>query len=89
MRDALLPEGTLLLRVGDASAGLPFKFSFWVDHVVSFVRGHRHPRMYCRPLSAWREVLEGLAFAVQPMPMHQGTPFANVLLVAKLGHNRG
>ena len=89
VRDALLPDGTLLLRVGDADAGLPFKFSFWVDHVVSFVRGHRHPRMYCRPLRAWCEALSGLGFDVRLLPMHQGTPFANVLLVAKLGHNKG
>lgn len=87
VRDALAPSGTLLLRVGDASAGLPFKFSFWVDHVVSFVRGHRNPRMYCRPLSAWHDTLIRLGFSVSTLPMHEGTPFANMLLVAKLGHN--
>ena len=27
VRDALAPNGTLLLRVGDAAAGLPFKYS--------------------------------------------------------------
>lgn len=87
VRDALQPEGTLLLRIGDAAAGLPFKLSFWVDHVVSFVRGHRQVRMYCRSLAEWRAALTALGFAVTSMDMHHGTPFANVLLIAKLGHN--
>jgi len=89
VRDALMPGGTLLLRIGDAAAGLPFKVSFWVDHVVSFVRGHRQARMYCRTLDEWRTALAALGFAVTPMAMHHGTPFANVLLIAKLGHNSG
>jgi SAM-dependent methyltransferase len=86
VRDALAPAGTLLLRVGDAGAGLPFQLSFWVDHVVSFVRGHR-ARLYCRALPAWRAALDALGFTVTAIPMHQGTPFANILLRAKLGHN--
>lgn len=84
VRDALAPGGTLLLRVGDAAAGLPFYVSVWVDHLVTFVRGHRHARLYCRPLAAWRCALEDLGFTVSTMAMHKGTPFANVLLVAKL-----
>ena len=87
VRDALAPNGTLLLRVGDAAAGLPFKYSVCVDHVVTFARGHGWSRMYCRPLIAWRDTLATLGFAVTTMPMHEGTLFANVLLVAKLGQN--
>lgn len=85
VRDALAPEGTLILRVGDANAGLPFKISVWVDHVVTFVRGHRNSRLYCRPLVEWQLTLAGLGFKVTALPMHKGTPFANILLVAKLG----
>lgn len=84
VRDALAPAGTLILRVGDASAGLPFKCSVWVDHVVTFVRGHRNSHLYCRPLSEWKAALTDLGFAVSTLPMNQGTPFANILLVAKL-----
>lgn len=84
VRDALAPRGTLLLRVGDAGAGLPFRVSVWVDHVVTFVRGHRNARLYCRPLAAWQSALADLGFTVRTLAMHQGTPFANVLLVAKL-----
>jgi SAM-dependent methyltransferase len=84
VRAALAPAGTLLLRVGDAAAGLPFRISNWVDAVVTWARGHRLPRLYCRPLAAWQQTLQALGFAVQAMPMHAGTPFANVLLVARL-----
>lgn len=83
--DALAPNGVLLLRIGDASAGLPFKISNWVDHVVTFARGHRLPRLYCRSLSDWQAALRKLGFQVQTMPMSEGTPFANILLVARLG----
>lgn len=84
VRDALAPSGTLILRVGDASGGLPFKFSVLVDHIVTFMRGHRNSRLYCRPLSAWQAVLADLGFTVTTMPMNKGTPFANILLIAKL-----
>jgi 2-polyprenyl-3-methyl-5-hydroxy-6-metoxy-1,4-benzoquinol methylase len=87
VRNALSPKGVLLLRVGDASAGLAFKMSVWVDHVVTFVRGHRNARLYCRPLADWRATLTGLGFSVSTMAMNKGTPFANVLLIAKLGQD--
>ena len=83
VHEALAPQGRLLLRIGDAAAGLPFKISNWVDHVVTFVRGHRLPRLYCRTLSDWQAALTRLGFQVQVLPMHEGTPFANILLVAE------
>lgn len=84
VREALTPGGVLLLRVGDASAGLPFRISNWVDHIVTRARGHRTTRLHCRPLRDWIAALQALGFCVNPMPMSQGTPFANVLLVASL-----
>ncbi len=89
VRAALAPGGTLLLRVGDASAGLPFRISNWVDAVVTFVRGHRLTRLYCRPLGEWQALLVQLGFRVESIPMHQGTPFANILLVARLSPPAG
>ncbi len=72
--------GKLLLRVGDASAGLPFFFSKWVDAVVFALRGHTSVRVYCRSLTEWKDQLETIGFKVADIPMHQGTPFANILL---------
>ena len=82
--DALAPAGVLLLRVGDADAGLPFRISNWVDHLVAFTRGHRLPKFYCRSLQDWQSSLCRLGFTVASVPMSRGTPFANVLLVASL-----
>ncbi len=81
IHSALSADGKLLLRVGDAAGGLPFHISNWVDHVVTFVRGHRLPRLYCRSVADWKIALEKIGFTVEPMPMHEGTPFANILLV--------
>lgn len=87
-REALAPDGLLLLRVGDAAGGLPFHISNWVDHLVTFVRGHRLDRLYCRSLADWTSALQSLGFEVEPVPMHAGTPFANILLVSRLGTRR-
>jgi SAM-dependent methyltransferase len=80
---ALSSNGKLLLRVGDAAGGLPFKISNWVDHVVTFTRGHRLDKLYCRTVADWKTALENVGFRVTPMPMHEGTPFANILLVCE------
>ncbi|AEG91325.1 SAM-dependent methyltransferase [Ramlibacter tataouinensis] len=84
VRAALPAGGVLLLRIGDAAGGLPFRISNWVDFVVTTLRGHRLTRLYCRPLAEWQRVLAGLGFEVQAQPMSEGTPFANVLLVARV-----
>lgn len=89
VRDALLKSrGTLLLRVGDAASKRGFWASQWVDAVVTFVRGHRVVPQYGRALALWIAQLESLGFSVQSQPMSQGTPFANVLLVARLNAAR-
>ena len=82
-RDALVPGGRLLLRVGDAGARRGFAFSQWVDAVVARLRGHGVPPTHARPIAAWVDLLQRLGLRVTPQPMSQGTPFANVLLVAQ------
>jgi len=77
-------SGRLLLRVGDAAATRGFTASQWVDRIVTTVRGHRVAPTWGRPLGDWVHLLQGLGFGVQSIPMSQGTPFANVLLVADL-----
>jgi SAM-dependent methyltransferase len=83
VREALAPRGTLLLRVADESPTLRFRYTLLVDRVVMALRGHKLPRLWCRPIAAWRAQLERLGFAVEAVPMSKGTPFANVLLVAR------
>jgi SAM-dependent methyltransferase len=83
-RAALGPRGLLLLRVGDAEGGVGFALSKLVDRLVVLARGHRLPRLTCRPAHEWRSLLTGLGFLTEALPMSQGTPFANVLLIGKL-----
>ncbi len=86
VRRALGPNGTLLLRIGDSAGGWRFHVSNYVDTIVTAVRGHTPGRLHCRPLAQWKSTLEKLGFAVTSVPMSQGTPFANVLLVGKIGN---
>ena len=83
IRAALPTGGTFITRIGDASGGLPFQYSNWVDRTVFYVRGHRLNKIYCRTLNEWMEVLERNGFAAKSLPMHKGTPFCNVMLIAK------
>lgn len=85
VHQALQPGGRLLLRVGDAGQRRGFVISQWVDRLVTWVRGHRVPPTWGRTVAQWQQLLQGLGFAVQPVSMSQGTPFANVLLVAQVG----
>ena len=84
VRAALTDGGVLLLRVGDAGAGLRYRLSAWVDRVVTRAHGQRGMRLHGRPLAAWIGVLQTLGFAVDAVPMSAGTLFANVLLVARV-----
>jgi SAM-dependent methyltransferase len=84
IRQALQPGGRLLLRVGDPAQSARFWISRWVDHAVTLARGHREPPTAWRSLADWQSALQRLGFAVRTMPMSQGTPFANVLLVCDL-----
>jgi SAM-dependent methyltransferase len=90
VRDALqggagARPGRLLLRVGDAANGRGYAVSQWVDRVVTRARGHRLAPTWGRPLADWVALLQHLGCAVRSVPQSQGTPFANVLLVADLG----
>jgi 2-polyprenyl-3-methyl-5-hydroxy-6-metoxy-1,4-benzoquinol methylase len=84
VREALSPKGLLILRIGDANAGLGFKISNWVDNIVFLCRGHKTSRLYCRPLSDWLALLNKIGFHVESKPMSKGTPFSNVLLLASI-----
>ena len=83
VHDALEPgSGRLLLRVGDTDDRRQFAISQWVDRAVTRIRGHRVSPTWGRPLREWTALLQRLGFNVQSLPMSEGTPFANVLLVA-------
>jgi SAM-dependent methyltransferase len=80
---ALSPGGLMLLRVSDAEAGLRFRVGRCVDRAVLLARGHGFGPLYCRALGDWRRLLDESQFCSEAMPMSAGTPFANVLLIAR------
>ena len=80
---ALEPGGLFITRVGDAAAGWPFRLSNLVDHAVTFSRGHRLPRLYCRSLAEWKVLLEHVGFQVDSLAMSGALPFANVMLICR------
>lgn len=84
VRQALPPGGRLLLRVGDAGRAAGFRYSRWVDRIVLMTRGQRRLPMVGRPIAAWQRQLESLGFRVETRPMSRGTPFANLLLLARV-----
>jgi cyclopropane fatty-acyl-phospholipid synthase-like methyltransferase len=79
---ALAARGLLLLRVGDRAGGLRFRCSHWVDRAALLARGHGLPTLHCRDVAQWRSLLQECGFESESMPMSQGTPFANVMLIA-------
>jgi SAM-dependent methyltransferase len=85
VRQALAPRGRLLLRVGDPTQSRGITLSQWVDSLVIAARGRPVSTRWTRPLPEWTALLQRLGFvSVQHVAMSQGTPFANVLLLADL-----
>jgi len=80
---ALAGGGVLLLRVADASTSLRFRITLAADRLASRLHGRRYGALHCRALAAWRVRLAEAGFRVEARPMSAGTPFANVLLVAR------
>jgi SAM-dependent methyltransferase len=82
VRKALPLRGLLLLRVCDAGAGMRYRYTQWVDKVVMLSRGHASVAAHCRSVREWQVLLRECGFDSEAQPMSQGTPFANVLLIA-------
>ncbi len=79
---ALAPGGVLLLRVGDITSNWRSRFTSMVDWWVTLLRDKRWPRLHCRSLAEWKLLLESIGYSAVAQPMSEGTPFANVLLIA-------
>lgn len=82
-RAALSAGGLMLLRVSDAEAGLRFRIGHCVDRAVLLARGRGFAQLYCRALVDWQRLLDESHFYTEAIPMSAGTPFANVLLIAR------
>jgi len=84
---ALRPGGLLLLRETDAGAGFAFRVTRWCEILAGALRGEFAQRLHYRSAVQWIAELAGRRFSVRVEPMSEGTPFANVLFVARTDVN--
>ena len=83
VHQALHPAGLLLLRVGDAAAGLRFQHQPMVGpYRVAGARLRSEATALPEPCAVVR-LARRCGFESQAIPMSEGTPFANVLLCAR------
>lgn len=83
IRSSLPRDGRLLMRVGDAAAGLPHRLSRLVDSLVVLAHGGGWPRLHCRSAASWCSLLHELGFTTEIRVM-PGAGFANALILARL-----
>ena len=76
--------GKLLLRVADIEAGWRFRLTRIVDASTFLMNGRLSSRFFCRSMADWTRLLDEFGFRIDRKPMSEGTPFANVLLTARL-----
>lgn len=79
---ALPPGGRLLLRAGDADMGFRFQFTVFTDWLITLSRGSVQRRFWTRRGVEWLQLARDVGFRADIQPMREGTPFANVLVVA-------
>lgn len=80
---ALQEDGVLLIREADAARGWRFWVTRGAERLRAWSRGHIRQRFHYRSTTQWRELLQSLGFIVSTVPMSQGTPFGNDLLIAR------
>jgi uncharacterized protein (DUF2062 family) len=80
---AMRPGAILLVREADAAAGWRFRLVRFGNRITALCRGRLRPRFAFRTAVEWQAELTDLGFDVSIAPMGEGTPFANVLLVAR------
>jgi SAM-dependent methyltransferase len=80
---ALEPGGVLLVRDVDAGAGWRFRTVAVANRFKAWALRTRGVRFHFRTLDGWRAWLGAAGLAVESRPMGRGTPFANVLLIAR------
>jgi len=82
---AALAPGGLLVREADAGAGFAFRVTRWSENLAGALRGEFAQRLHYRSAVQWIAELAGRGLSVRVEPMSEGTPFANVLFVARKG----
>jgi uncharacterized protein (DUF2062 family)/SAM-dependent methyltransferase len=79
----LSPAGVILVREADAAAGLGFHAVRIGNRLKALVFGHWRQRFAFRTADDWRALFERLGFRTTVQRASEGTPFANVLFIAR------
>jgi SAM-dependent methyltransferase len=82
VRHALPTGGLLMMRIGDAAGGVGFSLSKVTDQTIAFCRSGTWMPLHCRTLAQWQALLAQHQFSTLTMPMSEGTPFPNMLILA-------
>ncbi len=80
---ALEPAGVLLVREADRSPTVGFWLTAAAERLRAVLRGRPHQRFAYRTLGELTATLQDLGLEVDSMPMDEGTPFRNTLLVGR------
>jgi SAM-dependent methyltransferase len=80
---ALTDGGLLVMRETDADGGWRYWMTAAAERLSAWLRGEWHQAYHYRGQSDWSTRLRGLGLGVETRPMSAGTPFANVLFVAR------
>jgi len=81
--EALAPEGVLLIRDGRSEAGLSSTITRLSEQVAVAVGRHKGEGVHFRPAQATVATLEAAGLSVEVADCSEGTPFANVLWIAR------
>ncbi|MGH8583946.1 MAG: SAM-dependent methyltransferase [Gammaproteobacteria bacterium] len=79
----LAPDGVLIIREADAGAGRRYSITRGAERLCAVARGGWRQAYHYRGADEWRRLLGRVGFEARVAPMSQGTPFANVMLVAR------
>jgi SAM-dependent methyltransferase len=80
---ALRPGGVLLVRDADAGGGWRFLLTRAGERFCTVLRGQPTRRFCYRSRGEWTQLLESLGLEVASEPLSHGTPFGNVLFIAR------
>lgn len=80
---AVSPGGLLFVRDADAAAGFGYRVTYLAERIAAICRGRFLQHFHFRSGAEWNNLFVEHGFATEMVPMSEGTPFANVLWVAR------
>ena len=83
IRDGLPAGGVLVLRIANAGSGLRYRLARWIDALNDLARDGHMPRIACRSVTDWLDLLRRCGFQTRAPDHSSGSSFANTLLIAR------